>query len=98
VVPSSTITGAGIDVLRNHIAAAAQTHQAAAVQGQFRLAIDRAFIIKGSGVVVTGTVHSGTLNQGGDVVVAPSGAPARARTIRVSDRPAEQAVPATGVR
>jgi selenocysteine-specific elongation factor len=93
VVPTSTVTGAGIDALRNHIASAAHSHQAAAVQGQFRLAIDRTFVIKGSGVVVTGTVHSGTLTQGGDVVIAPSGATARARTIRVSDRPAEQAGP-----
>jgi selenocysteine-specific elongation factor len=90
-VPTSTVSGSGIDQLRSCIAAAAQSHETTAAAHAFRLAIDRAFVIKGSGVVVTGTVHSGTLAQGDEVTIAPRGVAARARMLRVSDRPAERA-------
>lgn len=91
VVGVSATEGIGIDAVRAGIAAAARVHQAERFDRAFRLAVDRSFIVKGVGVVVTGTVHSGTLNAGSDLVVAPHGIAARARTLRVSDRAADLA-------
>jgi selenocysteine-specific elongation factor len=90
-VETSIVTGAGLDDLRGHIARAAQLYRADSCDHEFRLAIDRAFVIKGSGVVVTGTVHSGALSRGDELTIAPSGVSARARSLRVSDEPAERA-------
>src|SRR5262245_4353407 len=86
IVPTSSVDGVGIERLRNYIRSAADSHKSAPVDHAFRLAVDRAFVIKGSGVVVTGTVHSGELARGEDIVVAPRGTTARARTLHVSDR------------
>ncbi len=91
IVNVSSTEGIGIDSVRAGIAAAAQTHQTTQLDRAFRLAVDRTFVVKGVGVVVTGTVHSGTLHTGDDLVVAPRGIAARARTLRVSDRTSERA-------
>ena len=93
IISASSVDGTGIEEIRAHIAAAARTSSRFDPDRAFRLAIDRTFVVKGVGVVVTGTVHSGTLNAGDEVVVAPSGLAARARTLRVSDKPADRAVP-----
>ena len=91
IVGTSSIDGTGIKALRDHIAAAARTHRTDHLDRAFRLAIDRTFVVKGIGVVVTGTVHSGALNKGDDIVIAPQGLAARARTLRVSDEMADRA-------
>ena len=93
VVATSSVSGVGLDELRKHIATAAQPHVADHLEHAFRLAVDRVFVIKGTGVVVTGTVHSGVLNKGDDLIIAPRGVSTRARTLRVSDETAERAMP-----
>lgn len=93
IVGTSAIDGTGIDEIRVRIAAAARAARTIDPDRAFRLAIDRTFVIKGVGVVVTGTVHSGTLEAGNEVHVAPRGLAARARTLRVSDKPAGRAIP-----
>ncbi len=60
---------------------------------EFRLAVDRAFVINGVGVVVTGTVHSGVVEKGDELCRRLRRAlAARARSLRVSDRIADRAV------
>lgn len=90
----SAVTGAGIDALRQAIAAlrlpAPMTH------GKARLAVDRAFVIDGAGVVAAGLLSAGRLAVGDAVVVSPPGMPARVRGLRANDRPVE--VAAAGVR
>jgi selenocysteine-specific elongation factor len=76
----------GIGPLRAHLAALAQTHARPPAAGQFRLAVDRAFVLHGVGVVVTGSVHAGTARLGDTVTVAPAGAAARVRSLRIHDR------------
>ena len=61
-------------------------------QKPFRMAIDRAFSIKGAGLVVTGTVHSGVVGIDDTLLHFPSGDTVRVRSIRAQDQPAEQAV------
>jgi selenocysteine-specific elongation factor len=55
----------------------------------FRLAIDRVFTLAGHGTVVAGTVFSGDIHTGDDVVVFPSGIPVRVRSIHAQNRPAD---------
>ncbi len=52
-------------------------------QGPFRLPIDRAFVLRGFGTVVTGTVRSGTLSDGAEVLILPDGLRARVRGVQV---------------
>lgn len=58
--------------------------EACAEQG-FRLAVDRAFNVRGAGTVVTGTVHSGQLSIGDEVLVSPLARTARVRGLRAQD-------------
>ena len=80
----------GIGPLRAYLAALAQTHAGPPPAGQFRLAVDRAFILHGIGVVVTGSVHAGIARLGDTVTVAPAGATARVRSLRIHDRDVSQ--------
>src|SRR5215471_11587728 len=86
VAHTSVRTLEGIGPLRAHLAALAQIHVAPPPAGQFRLAVDRAFILHGVGVVVTGSVHAGVARVGETVTVAPRGATARLRGLRIHDR------------
>src|SRR6478609_5363706 len=59
IVPVSATTGAGLDALKSALATAARLIPTRAADDLFRLPIDRAFTVKGTGTVVTGTVWSG---------------------------------------
>ncbi len=54
-----------------------------ALDGPFRLPVDRTFTRPGFGTVVTGTVWSGTLRDGDKVRILPDGGTARVRGIEV---------------
>ena len=89
ILPVSVLTGAGIADLRRHLIEAARAMAGCPATGRFRLAVDRSFTLAGVGTVVTGAVLSGQVAVGDRVVVSPSGLPARVRSIRTQDRPAE---------
>ena len=74
--------------LSDHLLRQAANHQGTQDNTCFRLAIDRAFTIKGAGVVATGTVHSGEIQEGQQVYHFPSGKVLRVRSMRVEDQPA----------
>ncbi len=59
-------------------------------QGRFRLPVDRAFIQKGFGTVVTGTARAGTIRDGTDVRIEPIGLKARIRGMQVHGNPVTQ--------
>lgn len=92
IIPVSTVTGAGIDELREWLFDAAATMQARTATERFRLGIDRAFTLPGAGTVVTGTVLSGAVSAGDKVTISPSGLVARVRTIHAQNRPVERGV------
>jgi len=92
VLPVSAVTGSGVEELKQRLAAAAGAFAARMTEGQhFRLAIDRAFTIAGSGTVVTGTVFNGAVVVGDRLVVSPRGAEVRVRGIQMRGQPAERA-------
>jgi len=96
IFPVSGRTGAGLEVLRRFLERCAQQHQRCAEDAHLRLAVDRSFTLPGVGTVVTGTVHSGQVQVGASVVIAPSDHEARVRSIHAQNRPA--VVGATGQR
>ncbi|MCR9258319.1 MAG: selenocysteine-specific translation elongation factor [Pseudomonadaceae bacterium] len=78
--------------LLEHLRAVAGTYTKEIEQKPFRMAIDRAFSIKGAGLVVTGTVHSGVVSADDTLFHFPSGDTVRVRSIRAQDQDAEQAI------
>ena len=64
--------------------------------GKPRLAVDRAFTLRGIGTVVTGTLAGGTLRRGQTVVVQPAKIPARIRAIQNHNREVEEIGPGAG--
>ncbi len=89
ILPASIVSGEGIEELRARLFAEAQTLKRSAAQGRFRLAVDRSFTLTGVGTVVTGTVLSGAVAIGDQVMVSPSGLVARVRSIHAQNRPAD---------
>ena len=87
----SAMSGAGMDALSDALRARARGLAARAANGRFRLCVDRAFMLRGAGLVVTGTVHAGVASTGERLVVTPSGHDARIRGIHAQDRPADRA-------
>jgi selenocysteine-specific elongation factor len=82
VVSVSSTTGEGIADLRTALREAAAGVPARNSADIFRMPIDRAFTVKGTGTVVTGTVWSGTLPADAAVRIFPSGRNARVRGIQ----------------
>ncbi|PWB79722.1 MAG: selenocysteine-specific translation elongation factor [Candidatus Methylomirabilota bacterium] len=91
VVAISAVTGQGIPQLRAVLREAAETIEPRRDDGVFRLPIDRVFTIKGFGTVVTGTLWSGTVRVGDDVVVLPRELHSRVRRLQVHGQTVEQA-------
>ena len=87
----SALSGAGMETLAGALRERALGLAARAANGRFRLCVDRAFMLRGAGLVATGTVHAGIARRGERLVVTPSGHEARIRGIHAQDRPAEQA-------
>jgi selenocysteine-specific elongation factor len=92
VVAVSSLTGAGLDDLRQALAKAAVEVPAKDSSTLARLPIDRVFTMKGFGVVVTGTLVSGTIRKEDELEVFPAGQRVRVRGVQVHGQPAEQAV------
>ncbi len=91
VVAVSAKTGAGLDELRAALARAADRVERARSDRPTRLWIDRAFTLRGIGTVVTGTLWSGTIGDGDELRLEPSGRTVRARSVQVHDRDVERA-------
>jgi selenocysteine-specific elongation factor len=92
IVACSTRTGAGLDELRAAIAALVDAVPPREATGVFRLPIDRVFTVKGFGTIVTGTVLGGAVELGDELVVLPSGLPARVRGLEVHGQPVARAI------
>jgi selenocysteine-specific elongation factor len=83
VVAYSSVSGEGIDELKKVLDEAVGSIEERDPQSQFtRLAIDRCFDLKGIGTVITGTLLSGTLSEGEEVVILPPGYKTKARQIQ----------------
>ena len=91
VVAVSARTGSGLDELRAALARAAAAVEARPAERPTRLYVDRSFTLRGAGTVVTGTLWSGSLGEGDELVVEPAGRAVRVRSVQVHDRAVERA-------
>src|SRR5262245_41950457 len=87
----SSATGRGIDELKETIEDILKSHVKAAPAGYFRLPVDRAFVLQGHGVVVTGTGLSGEIKVGEQVRCLPGDNLFRVRSLQVHSKSVETA-------
>ena len=92
ILAVSSVTGEGISGLLSTLDRLSEEIEARSSDGLFRLPIDRVFVMKGFGTVVTGTMVSGTLSLGETVEILPSGLEGKVRNLQVYNRPVETAV------
>lgn len=92
ILPVSTVTGEGLQALRERILDAARSAAPHGAGGRFRMAVDRCFSLTGAGTVVTGPVISGEVKVGDTMLVSPAGLRARVRSIHAQNRAAERGV------
>ena len=93
IVETAADAGSGIPELRQLLLARATRTQTDQQARPFRMAVDRAFSLKGAGLVVTGTVHCGRLDIDQELHVFPAAAAGRVRGLHVQNHPAEHAHP-----
>jgi len=91
IYPVSSITGAGIKSLSKGLDEIADALDEKRPKGHFRLAIDRCFTVKGSGVVVTGSVFSGSVNEGDELTLQPQNTSVRVRALHTQNKPTKSA-------
>ncbi len=73
VLPVSAATNKNIDELRNIVNKKIEAQIETESTQPFRHLVDRSFVIKGFGTVVTGTILSGSLSRGEEIEILPSG-------------------------
>ena len=82
IIRVSALTGDGIDQLGDHLRRMIVETGARQDLGPFRLPVDRTFVVKGFGLVSTGTVLSGSLREGEMIEMLPSCRQIRVRGIQ----------------
>ena len=92
ILAVSSMTGEGIPQLISTLDHLSMEVEERPSDGLFRLPIDRVFIMKGFGTVVTGTMVSGKLSLAETVEILPSGFEGKVRNLQVYNRPVEEAV------
>jgi selenocysteine-specific elongation factor len=83
VVRVSARTGEGLEALRDELRRLAAGAAPRPAGGLVRLPIDRAFVLKGFGTVVTGTLVAGEVAAGDELEILPGGRRARVRGLQV---------------
>jgi selenocysteine-specific elongation factor len=90
MLAASGTTGEGIDALRRLLEEATAIIRTPPGE-RFRMHVDREFVIDGLGLVVTGTVLTGSIAAGQAVSVLPRNLRAKVRSLRANSGPAELA-------
>ncbi|MBC8406302.1 MAG: selenocysteine-specific translation elongation factor [Planctomycetes bacterium] len=95
ILPVSAHSGAGMEELRAALRAMAEAAKADLVQmpHAFRMPVQRSFALHGAGTVATGVCASGSLQEGQNLQVLPSGKSSRVRRVHIHGRDAGVAQP-----
>ncbi len=91
MVPVSSTTGEGIDELVRVLDDLVQKVPERDPGSFFRLPVDRVFVMKGFGTVITGTTVSGSVRIGDEVTVYPQKTDSRVRGLQVHSLEVEEA-------
>ena len=92
VLDVSSTTGEGLDALRAAIEREAKHAGSRPSDAAARLPIDRAFLMKGFGTVITGTLVSGRISVDEELIVQPGDVRVKVRGIQVHGRAADSAI------
>ena len=95
LVPTSVVSGVGLDDLRDALSEAARSLPARDAEDLFRMPVDRAFSVRGTGTVATGTVWSGCVARDALVRLLPGDRSARVRGIETHGEAVLAAAPGT---
>ncbi|MDM8535650.1 selenocysteine-specific translation elongation factor [Desulfobacterales bacterium HSG17] len=91
VIALSSVTGAGIDEFITTLETICSNIPQREFSSIFRLPVDRVFSMKGFGTVITGTLTSGSVSVGNEVMVYPRQIVSRVRGIQVHSSTVETA-------
>ncbi len=92
IVPVSARTGEGLASLRAEIARLFDRIPERAASGVARLPVDRSFVLRGFGTVVTGTLVAGRLQVGDEIEVQPGRRRGRIRGLQVHGERVQEAL------
>ena len=93
IIPVSSVTGDGIDDLKQALLENLKSYTPAKNAAKPRLAIDRIFSPKGTGTVVTGTLSGGSLNIGDTLTLQPTALDTKVRYIQNHNQSLDTALP-----
>lgn len=93
LVVTSVRDGRGLEELRDVLAALSPRIPSRDARDAFRMPIDRAFLVAGTGVVVTGTPSTGSIKAGDELELHPGMLRVRVRGVEVHGMPREVTAP-----
>lgn len=93
IIPVSSITGEGIDQLKEALVAKLRDCPPQQDHAKPRLAIDRIFSPKGAGTVITGTLSGGCISLGDSLTLQPLGLSTKVRYIQSHNESLDRALP-----
>ena len=97
VVPASAATGEGLEAVRAELLNLATSTHLDTSDALMRLPLDRSFVMKGFGTVVTGTLISGTIRDGQTLHLQPDDRSVRVRGLQSHGEPVPFAQPGSRV-
>ena len=95
VIPVSSVTNEGLDEFTQTLETICSALPERKYSAIFRLPVDRVFSMKGFGTVITGTLTSGSINVGDDIMVYPRRVISKVRGIQVHSSGVDTAGPGT---
>jgi len=90
-VAVSSVTGAGMETLKSELEKLGRSIQPKNARNHFRMPVDRVFVMKGFGTVVTGTLIAGSVEKESEIEIYPLERRARVRGIEVHNQSASRA-------
>lgn len=87
VLPVSAATGEGLDAVREELLNLTLTTHLETSDTLLRMPLDRSFVMKGFGTVVTGTLLSGTIHEGQTLQLEPESREVRVRGLQMHGQP-----------
>jgi selenocysteine-specific elongation factor len=91
IIPVSSTNGQGLEEFIRALDELSTKVPERPPSSLFRLPIDRVFTMKGFGTVITGTLVSGQVKVGDDIMIFPSGIVSKVRGIQVHNRSVNEA-------
>ena len=91
VLPVSAATGEGLEAVRAELLNLALRTHLEASDALLRMPLDRSFVMKGFGTVVTGSLLSGTIREWQTLLLEPGGIAVRVRGLQTHGQPVQSA-------